>query len=133
MTNDAKLGLVVGIGVVIVAAAVFSRKEMPADAGSTEPASIPVKPMRRQVMPSPSAATVVQPALERSESGIQHIVVEGDTLADLAEHYYGDARMSEEIFLANRHVLRSRGLLPIGAVLTIPKAPTARAFSTKGN
>jgi nucleoid-associated protein YgaU len=50
----------------------------------------------------------------------RHTVRDGDTLGDLAERYYGDARRYREIFDANRATLSNPEMLPIGATLTIP-------------
>lgn len=49
-----------------------------------------------------------------------HTVRDGDTLGDLAERYYGDARRYREIYDANRAALQSPEVLPIGASLVIP-------------
>lgn len=51
---------------------------------------------------------------------IRHRVVDGDSLAALAKRYLGSAERQWEIFQANRDVLASPGLLPIGAELKIP-------------
>jgi nucleoid-associated protein YgaU len=61
-------------------------------------------------------AALIPPAEET-----QHYVVDGDTLALLAERYLGDAERAGEIFAVNRDVLTSPDLLPIGAVLRIPR------------
>jgi nucleoid-associated protein YgaU len=50
----------------------------------------------------------------------RHQVRDGDTLGDLAQQYYGDARRYREIFDANRNVLSNPEVLPIGATLEIP-------------
>jgi nucleoid-associated protein YgaU len=50
----------------------------------------------------------------------EHRVVDGDTLASIAQRYLGDAQHAPEIFEANRDVLTNPELLPIGAVLKIP-------------
>ena len=52
-------------------------------------------------------------------------VRDGDTLPQLAERYLGDARRATEIFEANRDLLTSPDLLPIGALLRV--RPTAQA------
>jgi nucleoid-associated protein YgaU len=55
------------------------------------------------------------------ESGPRkHIIVDGDSLARLAERYLQDSRRGHEIFELNRELLSSPDLLPIGAELTIP-------------
>ncbi|MEN6451915.1 MAG: hypothetical protein ABFC96_15605 [Thermoguttaceae bacterium] len=49
-----------------------------------------------------------------------HRIVDGDTLAGLAERYLGSAARANEIFAANRDVLLDPKLLPIGVTLRIP-------------
>jgi nucleoid-associated protein YgaU len=56
-------------------------------------------------------------------SVLTHKIVDGDTLDGLAERYLGDADRYLEIYEANRQVLPSPELLPIGAVLRIPLRP----------
>ncbi len=60
------------------------------------------------------------PAPGRDDSPRTHRVVDGDTLPALAERYLDSADRWPEIYEANRDVLASPGLLPIGADLTIP-------------
>lgn len=49
-----------------------------------------------------------------------HRVTDGDSLQALAERYLGSADRYLEIYEANRDVLTSPQLLPIGAELRIP-------------
>ena len=49
-----------------------------------------------------------------------HKIVDGDTLEALAERYLGSAERYREIYEANRDVLPSPQLLPIGTELKIP-------------
>jgi nucleoid-associated protein YgaU len=49
-----------------------------------------------------------------------HKVVDGDTLASLAERFLGSADRAKEIFDANRDVLSDPRLLPISIELKIP-------------
>ncbi len=51
-----------------------------------------------------------------------HKVVDGDTLADLADRYLGSKERAAAIFAANRDVLGSPQVLPIGVELKIPPA-----------
>jgi nucleoid-associated protein YgaU len=51
---------------------------------------------------------------------VRHRVVDGDTLPELARRYLGDAGRYLELFEANRNVLSSPDLLPLGVELTIP-------------
>jgi nucleoid-associated protein YgaU len=50
----------------------------------------------------------------------QHQVKPGDTLRSIAEYYYHDAGLWEQIYEANRDKVE-RGLPREGAVLTIPQ------------
>jgi len=52
-----------------------------------------------------------------------HTIVDGDTLAALAERYLGRADRAGEIFNANRDLLDDPEVLPIGAELKIPPEP----------
>jgi len=62
-----------------------------------------------------------------------HKVVDGDTLEVLAERYLGSPDRCLEIYEANRDVLPSPQLLPIGAELKIPSSggqPSNRSDET---
>jgi len=50
----------------------------------------------------------------------RHIVVDGDSLARLADRYLDDPQLANEIFRLNREVLSDPELLPIGVELLIP-------------
>jgi nucleoid-associated protein YgaU len=54
------------------------------------------------------------------EATRSHKIVDGDTLAALAERYLGSVDRAKEIYEANRNVLANPELLPIGAELKIP-------------
>jgi nucleoid-associated protein YgaU len=49
-----------------------------------------------------------------------HKIVDGDTLAGLAEYYLGSANRQREIYEMNRQTLSSPAALPIGVELRIP-------------
>ena len=59
-------------------------------------------------------------AAPTDQTASTHTVVDGDTLAALAERYLGSATRAAEIYEANRDVLHDPNLLPIGAELKIP-------------
>ncbi|MGO8690618.1 MAG: LysM peptidoglycan-binding domain-containing protein [Thermoguttaceae bacterium] len=72
-----------------------------------------------QVLPE-TAAPEVAPRI--------HTIVDGDSLAALAERYLGAKEAAGAIFAANRDVLSDPQILPIGAELKIPaKAEDAAA------
>lgn len=50
----------------------------------------------------------------------KHKVIDGDTLARIAERYLGDASRQGEILALNRETIRTPELLPIGVTLKIP-------------
>ena len=119
MTTDAKLGLAIGIVVVVAVAVLFFRKDLLPQNGSTDqsPASVgspPANPSRDQ--PRRLAAR----PMSRSTVRRQHTVVEGDTLFGLAERYYGDGDRFIDLYDANRDVLKRPDQLEVGTVLTIP-------------
>lgn len=62
-----------------------------------------------------------------SDGTRRHTVTDGDTLTKLAVAYLGRADRYLEIFEANRGVLTSPDLLPIGASLKIPARATVSA------
>src|SRR4051794_29462309 len=98
MPNDAKLGLVVGVALVIVVAVVFFRKDVPiiSAAGATSVKTFADGAEKRaghlgldvaDGLPRPLPAT---PGGE----GRSHTVLPGETLVSLARQYYGDPEKS---------------------------------------
>jgi len=61
-----------------------------------------------------------------------HKIIDGDSLASLAERYLGSATRAMEIYEANRSVLSHPRILPIGAELKIPRADNASDQSLSG-
>lgn len=131
MPNDAKLGLVVGVGLVITVAVVFFRKDqmdLPSPA-----ADIPTSSRNAGFSPSVSNAGQRPPIETRTPtrnahavvSDYQHTVREGDTLFSLAERFYGDRDRFLEIYQVNRETLHGTDSLTPGMVLTIPKVANA--------
>jgi nucleoid-associated protein YgaU len=123
MPNDAKLGLVVGVGLVIAVAVVFFRKEAPAGhpaaVGPSTPAMTPALPPGRADLARTAARALTAPAAEPRS----HTVQEGETLFGLAQRYYGDAAKYSAIYQVNRNRLGSPDQLPPGTVLVIPELP----------
>jgi nucleoid-associated protein YgaU len=113
MPNDAKLGMVFGVGLVIIVAVIFFRKDSTAgDPFATIPKSAP-------------AVTQPAPARGAHESaphgGGKHLVEDGDTLIDLSRRYYGTGEKFNLIYNANRDQLGAPDRLRPGMVLTIPE------------
>ncbi len=131
MQNDAKMGLVIGVIVVIAIAVVFFRKDAGASASYsseaaaaavTAPKSIsstPVQAVNRSAEAQIPAGTNETSAV----AGKHHIVKDGDTLFSLAEHYYGDKNRFIRIYQANQAALKTPDALPVGADLVIPDVP----------
>src|SRR5688572_26681226 len=119
MPNDAKLGLVLGVGLTITVAVLFFRKE----AATVPPAMVPAP---AQSAPKEVAALTGQrergvPARTVSRSSARtHVVAQGDTLFSLAEKYYRNKGRFVDIYEANRDVLSSPDQLRAGMELTIP-------------
>jgi nucleoid-associated protein YgaU len=68
------------------------------------------------------------PAPDEDRGPRTHIIVDGDSLERLAGRYLDDPHRSDEIYQANRELLPSPDLLPIGAELVIPTRRSAPAF-----
>jgi nucleoid-associated protein YgaU len=58
-----------------------------------------------------------------------HTIVDGDSLAKLAERFLGDPQLANQIYDLNRDVLSSPDLLPIGAEVKLPPRQTIAAKS----
>jgi nucleoid-associated protein YgaU len=61
------------------------------------------------------------PELHESNGPRTHVIVDGDSLERLARRYLDDPTRGDEIYQANRELLASPDLLPIGAELIIPQ------------
>jgi nucleoid-associated protein YgaU len=129
MPNDAKLGLVVGVGLVIVVAVLAFRKDVPPVTPSAIESSARGQAFddervsrRVQMVPVPGPIIGMSGMLApRSRGGSrEHTVQEGDTLFSLAAQYYGDRAKWRALHRANSDRVRGPGRLPRGAVLIIP-------------
>lgn len=127
MPNAAKVGLILGVSLVIAIGAVFFRKELGnnqpgPDRGASNSAvpgnALPSDP----TAPRGSGAATVpgSQSAERPLSGRYHTVRQGDTLFNLAQTYYGDGERFIDIYRANRQALVSPDQLPAGTILLIP-------------
>jgi nucleoid-associated protein YgaU len=79
MPNDAKLGLVVGVGVVIAVGVVFYRKDAPTDSRAA------IEKVDTTRAAAPAAPQNATPTGFR-----RHTVQAGETLTSLAKRYLGD-------------------------------------------
>jgi len=57
---------------------------------------------------------------QEAASDRYHRIQDGDTLRNLAEQYLGNAELAASIYAANRSILASPDLLPLGRQLRIP-------------
>jgi hypothetical protein len=132
MPHDAKLGLVIGVSMVIALAAIFFRKEPePGQPAATEEKSAEAG-QKKPTVPPPRKRSRLVPARQtgRSVGGEEpkhHTIQEGDTLYNLALHYYGDGDRFVDIFRANRDVLKTPDQLPPGIELVIPETEEEEA------
>jgi hypothetical protein len=53
---------------------------------------------------------------------VMHEVLPGDCLYLIAGYYYGDTRLWERIWKANRHLVRNPHVLVLGTFLLVPEA-----------
>jgi nucleoid-associated protein YgaU len=122
--NDAKLGLVVGVGLLIVVAVVFFRKELTPGTTSVEPPSNRVQPPPPAIPPANSRIVSASPTARTDEKPEprRHTVREGETLSRLAEQYLGDGARYRRIGEANGLKGGADEALPVGTVLVIPEA-----------
>jgi nucleoid-associated protein YgaU len=121
MPNDAKLGLLVGVAVVLAVAVVFFRKESIAAGPEAAAASVaaPAPAATSRTVNGRATSTVADAATSAPR---RHIVLEGETLFSLAQHYYGDQAKSLVIYQANLDVVKSPEQLTPGMLLVIPTA-----------
>jgi nucleoid-associated protein YgaU len=68
-----------------------------------------------------SMQTLMPVTFPREDTPATHKIVDGDTLAGLAERFLKSASRAAEIFEANRDVLAAPEPLPIGVELKIPR------------
>jgi len=117
MPNDAKLGLVIGVGMVVTVAVVFfrddgGRRQISRAAVSNNPA------LRASVGGRPVNGNMVS-----RNAGQHHTVQEGDTLTSLAKRYLGAEEKADSIYRQNQDVIKTPDQLVPGTVLVIPEKP----------
>ena len=62
-------------------------------------------------------------AISEEAAPRRHRIADGDSLASLAQFYYGNRAYAAAIYQANADVLKADGLLPIGKMIRIPPRP----------
>jgi phage tail protein X len=116
MPSDAKLGLFFGMGLVIVVAVLFFRKDLPGvnlAAGNS-----PVWTLQDKTTGAGKPGSNGHAA-----GGRRHTVREGDTLINLAQKYYGDKERFSTIYDSNRDQVNAPDRLTPGTILVIPDLP----------
>jgi nucleoid-associated protein YgaU len=88
---------------------------LPPDSARLHPAGDPATSSRWGV-----SLGMMLPENGQAAAAETHKIADGDTLPALAERYLGSANRAMEIFEANRGVLASPQLLPIGVELKLP-------------
>lgn len=82
-------------------------------------------------VPAPPVAAAAVPALEEAPAPSDpspappHTIVAGDNLSTISQARLGTPDRWVEIFVVNRHTLKSPDMLDVGQVLDIPSAPVA--------
>lgn len=124
MPNDARLGLVVGVTLLILVAVLFVRKDGPAanPTAATRPwaggGALAANP------PAPIPGLPGVPVgLVAPGTGRTHTVQDGETLMSVTKRYYGDGSYLSFLYEANRDRMRGPEYMPVGLVLRIPPAP----------
>ncbi len=72
------------------------------------------------------------PVSDEAQESRTHVVVDGDSLQNLAGRYLDNPQRSQEIFELNRDVLANPELLPIGAELRIPERFARSSWNRQG-
>ena len=124
MPKDARWGLVVGVTVVILVAILFFGRDM-SGALAGVPGALPVKPTATVPDPLKQFAIIQAPlpGVPSVPAGRTHKVEDGESLASISTHYYGNADKVSFLFRSNRDRLMAPDRLPIGTLLVIPDAP----------
>ncbi|MFL5243413.1 MAG: LysM peptidoglycan-binding domain-containing protein [Gemmataceae bacterium] len=125
MSNDVKLAILAGVGLISAFALVKYKKDVngrplkgkPETVAST---SLPATVGSRPLLAPPAYNTEPIVRNSRGKNGYYHRVQPNDTLIGLAQRFYGDGDRFMEIFNANRAVITSPDRLPDGAELLIP-------------
>jgi nucleoid-associated protein YgaU len=112
MPNDAKLGLVVGVGLVIAVGVIFYRKDAPTGEAAAIDKAAPA-------LPSSGAPSVKEAAVAKATGARRHTVQAGETLTGLARQYLGDESKVETIRELNPSI-QGPADPPAGTLLLLP-------------
>jgi nucleoid-associated protein YgaU len=111
MPNDAKLGLVVGVGLVIAVGVVFYRKDAPTGETAAVDKTVPALPS--------GASSVKDATVAKATGARRHTVQVGETLTGLARQYLGDEAKVAAIRELNP-AIQGPAEPPAGTVLILP-------------
>ncbi len=89
-------------------------------------------PISNQPVSTRWGASLSEMLPETASAPPTHKIIDGDSLALLAERYLGSASRATEIYEANRSLLTHPEILPIGVKLKIPRADQVSAQSLPG-
>jgi phage tail protein X len=82
--------------------------------------------------PDPTMASVSRrKPLQHVGPGKSYVVQDGDDLTSIATRVYGHPAAARVVYEANRALLPSEDLLPIGAILALPPFPAADGRATR--
>jgi nucleoid-associated protein YgaU len=123
MPNDARLGLVVGVTLVILVAVLFSRRESVPPPTATTVQAPPGASVKMGAIPKAPVPGVPSAPHKAGYGGLpqSHTVEEGETLMSLAVRYYGDAGHVSTLYRANQDRILSIDRVPVGTVLRLPE------------
>jgi nucleoid-associated protein YgaU len=122
MPNDARLGLVVGVTLVILVAILFARKDGSNPGALGDAKANPALSKVGLSAPVPGVPGV-PPKTPAANGPRSHTVEEGETLMNLSVRYYGDAGHVSYLFRANQDRILAPDRVPVGTVLRIPETP----------
>jgi nucleoid-associated protein YgaU len=127
MQKDLKIGLVLGLVLVIAAALWLSTGPSPSpEATMEEPTDWPTEHVNSNQLstinnqPELPDTTVYEQA-EKIKTQKFHIVLKGQTLSEISLKYYGSANKWKKILDANRNVISDANKLRPGTKLIIPE------------
>jgi len=87
---------------------------------TTAPLATPPPATRRDKASTKSATTPAAPTAPAHAAARKHTVQKGDTLSNLAQHYYKNRAKWRDIYAANRKVMKNDSDVHVGMELIIP-------------
>ena len=116
--------LIVGTVLVTACGWVGGNPPTPTLAPTAAPAASPSPESKPAAPPPPSPSPSPSPGASPAEGGESYTVAEGDTLATIAEKFYGDPALWRRIYDANRAAIGDNpDSVRLGTTLRIPPNP----------